>query len=213
METDEQTKVKVRKKRPVRRLLRQFTVTVFDKEYQVEALTYLRARHEGARRYNQENPDGKFPVIFLRSIARARLVELPTREKYVGSVSKTHAGLNRSSFWIKGTRVQTWLRPRPTSCELCSREGVRLFHHHWNDDKPELGVFVCWECHKVCELVDELTLENISKKYLELKEDTEEQRSRIKDEDFEARGWTGKGRRWMHKWTREDMEKGNGRSI
>lgn len=42
-------------------------------------------------------------------------------------------------------------RPRPTTCELCGRGDTRLHYHHWDDTKPEQGIWVCSHCHRHAE--------------------------------------------------------------
>lgn len=70
----------------------------------------------------------------------------------------------------KGRRLKVSKRPWPGKCEMCSRErkGLRqLSWHHWDDNCPELGLWLCTHCHIFSEGVEKgLTLE----RYQELKE-------------------------------------------
>ena len=55
-------------------------------------------------------------------------------------------------------------------CELCDKNCEelkrKLFWHHWNDEHPEWGIWVCYRCHAVAERIDK----GLHTKYLELKE-------------------------------------------
>ena len=41
-------------------------------------------------------------------------------------------------------------RPKPSECEFCGKwaKGRGLGWHHWNDDHPEWGIWLCWSCHR-----------------------------------------------------------------
>lgn len=36
--------------------------------------------------------------------------------------------------------------PKPFLCILCSRRS-HLIYHHWEDDKPDIGLWICNRCH------------------------------------------------------------------
>ena len=60
-------------------------------------------------------------------------------------------------------------------CELCNRKiGIeikRLLYHHWNNDKPELGIWICLRCDKICESFENRKKqEQLINKYLNLKQ-------------------------------------------
>lgn len=59
-------------------------------------------------------------------------------------------------------------RPKPDECELCGRER-RLSYHHWEDDNPSWGLWLCHTCHRFAESVDQGTVN----KYLQLKAQVE----------------------------------------
>lgn len=46
--------------------------------------------------------------------------------------------------------------PLDGRCELCGNEGIskRLYYHHWNDNKLELGMWVDSKCHGLIEAID-----------------------------------------------------------
>jgi hypothetical protein len=39
------------------------------------------------------------------------------------------------------------------SCQLCGKT-VRLVYHHWNDDDPNKGLWLCFRCHGLAESID-----------------------------------------------------------
>ena len=57
-------------------------------------------------------------------------------------------------------------RFRPNKCEICNKEKNRLDYHHWDNDFPALGLWLCTRCHRSAEgFVHGFSIE----KYLELK--------------------------------------------
>jgi predicted transcriptional regulator len=81
---------------------------------------------------------------------------------------------NHISTRINGERVRLIAkkRPMPDNCELCHKketlehEKARLVWHHWNDEHPELGMWICLQCHSFAGRVDDGWVEV----YLKLKE-------------------------------------------
>mgnify|MGYP001615358700 CR=1 FL=1 len=67
---------------------------------------------------------------------------------------------------INGKLVRVNKRPRPNdTCEVCGITTPKLDYHHWDDSRPELGVWVCKKCHNIAEGVDN----GLALNYLELK--------------------------------------------
>lgn len=57
---------------------------------------------------------------------------------------------------------------RPDNCELCGRnfdENLLANYHHWEDDFPQLGIWLCAVCHHFAEVYDK----DFSEKYISLK--------------------------------------------
>jgi len=53
-------------------------------------------------------------------------------------------------------------------CELCGGHiKVKFCYHHWLDDFPELGMWLCFKCHQLAETLDNLS--DLIPKYLQLK--------------------------------------------
>jgi len=68
---------------------------------------------------------------------------------------------------INGKSVRVNKRPRPdNACEICGKTvRKRLHYHHWDDEHPEYGIWVCGSCHHLCWFVEN----SLHTKYLELK--------------------------------------------
>jgi|SRR3972149_2460894 len=61
-------------------------------------------------------------------------------------------------------------RPHTDICELCNKKiDKRMQWHHWDDDKLEMGMWICTSCHSFAEKIEECG-ESIVTKYLGLKE-------------------------------------------
>ena len=75
---------------------------------------------------------------------------------------------NRLSTTVDGKHqvIKVKKRPRPETCELCNELPTKMEWHHWNDNHPEIGMWLCSRCHRFAEGVDRgLSLDL----YLELK--------------------------------------------
>jgi len=83
-----------------------------------------------------------------------------------------------SSITNRGKRIYGVIkRPYEGYCELCGRvvgEEIRdLDYHHWDDNdivpgKKIKGIWVCWQCHQLCELVDKKQI-HLVQRYLRFK--------------------------------------------
>lgn len=46
-------------------------------------------------------------------------------------------------------------REYPGVCELCGKEqGKGLYYHHWDDEHPDIGLWLCYSCHRIAEYAD-----------------------------------------------------------
>ena len=75
---------------------------------------------------------------------------------------------------LSGVKLPEGDRKRPFLgfCEICGGNivgGKKKAYHHWDDELPAMGIWVCYLCHKTVEGVDDGKVEN----YLELKRDVE----------------------------------------
>lgn len=65
--------------------------------------------------------------------------------------------------------------PKDNICELCKKFKKKLDYHHWDDNKLDMGMWICSPCcHKFAELIDEFGI-NIVNEYLKLKENIEKE--------------------------------------
>jgi ribosomal protein L37AE/L43A len=64
-------------------------------------------------------------------------------------------------------------RPYPYHCELCNKPMLRrLGYHHWNDKRPQVGMWLCQRCYGLAEAIDSFdsqTFPLMVNRYLNLK--------------------------------------------
>ena len=66
-----------------------------------------------------------------------------TRHTLLGSGGRYWHGLNK--------------RPYPNgTCELCGNTVERMHYHHWDDEHPSLGLWLCGLCHRWAEGFDQV---------------------------------------------------------
>jgi len=55
-------------------------------------------------------------------------------------------------------------------CELCKEEGLKLNYHHWDNENYNKGVWLCYRCHVLSEMVESgLNIPGLVSKYISLK--------------------------------------------
>lgn len=42
-------------------------------------------------------------------------------------------------------------RPKPEKCELCEGTTKKMGYHHWDDEHPSHGMWLCYHCHMTVE--------------------------------------------------------------
>jgi len=67
-------------------------------------------------------------------------------------------------------KIKCIKRPHTLICELCNKETKITVYHHWDNEHPERGIWVCYWCHQLCECVEHELNESHMDKYLNLKE-------------------------------------------
>lgn len=70
-------------------------------------------------------------------------------------------------------------RKRPEICEICNDPVKRLHYHHWDDKKPNNGIWCCVRCHFLIEYYEKIKIkENKDKiiRYEYLKKSIEEKK-------------------------------------
>jgi len=76
---------------------------------------------------------------------------------------KHYYGLHKRPFVIDG------------KCEVCNKKLIKYCYHHWDDSKPNLGVWVCVSCDSLVEGLDEIDRNSWKVEiYCKLKKEIEE---------------------------------------
>jgi hypothetical protein len=67
-----------------------------------------------------------------------------------------------------GKQIQIDNKPRRPDniCQLCGDTREVIAYHHWDDNYPHCGVWVCVPCHKGCEMFEKGLID----KYVSMKE-------------------------------------------
>ena len=66
-------------------------------------------------------------------------------------------------------------RPHPKQCELCGSEKnvklgpIRLEWHHWIEANPNIGLWMCYRCHRFAEFCDKYDVGLMFRTYETLK--------------------------------------------
>lgn len=87
-------------------------------------------------------------------------------------------------------------RPYPDYCEWCGltkpmvTSPRHLEYHHWDDNRPSIGLWLCHSCHRVAEFVDNGEYVHAIKSYLALKDAVESHYHEI--EPLHSLRWKGK---------------------
>jgi len=97
------------------------------------------------------------------SESRIRYLNDPLRKEK----RKTYRNRYNRKHWIStpNGRMRAEKRARPDTCELCSKAVARLDYHHWDNEQPHLGLWLCISCHIFAGRVDN----DMVNKYLDLK--------------------------------------------
>lgn len=96
-----------------------------------------------------------------------RIKRKARRTKLTTAGGKVHYGLNK--------------RPRPWHCELCGQtqnkkgKPIKLDYHHWIENAPQIGIWLCNICHHLAEFLDQETFPQTHNRYHHLKAYAKEQ--------------------------------------
>lgn len=66
----------------------------------------------------------------------------------------------------KNTYIRVKKRPYPGHCELCDKVNIKIMYHHWNKDRPDIGMWICQNCHNKAEAIENKEFED---RYINLK--------------------------------------------
>jgi len=103
------------------------------------------------------------------------------RARWNNDPSVHHSRMMRYLSGVKLPNGET-KRPFLGFCEICGCNLVnkQKAYHHWDDELPMVGIWVCYLCHKTAEGVEGGKVQ----KYLELKQDVEKDYALMQLEKF-----------------------------
>jgi len=121
-----------------------------------------------SRAYYQKNKND--PEFRKRRYASVKKWVSENREHYNALLREHGREYHRKHYLkIDGKYVHVDKRPRPQACELCNRPRVRLEYHHWDNDNPSKGIWLCRTCHLFAELIERNKVQMLMSKYEEFK--------------------------------------------
>jgi len=104
---------------------------------------------------------------------KAKEIDRKNSQKYYskhrdGIKERQRNCMRKNYLKINGKLIRVEKRPRPDDiCELCGKTAHRLNYHHWNDEHPELGIWICGSCHYFTTQIEH----GLHTKYFQLKAD------------------------------------------
>ena len=116
---------------------------------------------ERTKKWREENPE-KFHKL-ARTLAqryREKNPEKARESRRRWQINNPDKMAEYSLNW-RTTRIQTgngYIKvnrsPKPDSCMVCGVKGKKMDYHHWDDNHPCLGLYLCIQCHMMAEKVD-----------------------------------------------------------
>ena len=131
-------------------------------------------KNEAQRKWQKNNPD-KIKEINRRyaQSEKGKAANKRSHERMMADPERRQRAIERHREWnrkfalaVQGKHQKVNKRPRPESCELCKWGHKILHYHHWDDNNPELGLWLCGRCHTIVGGWEK----NIIAEYLKLKE-------------------------------------------
>jgi len=92
------------------------------------------------------------------------------RSQYQKNKEEIRTYQRNNFLHVNGKRIKIRKRNYSGYCEICNQRNKFLVYHHWDDNNPAKGIWVCWHCHIVVESIDK----GLVNKYISLKKDIEE---------------------------------------
>lgn len=105
---------------------------LYQAKWRAKNLHYVQQRN---REYKRRNPEK-----YLKWKENAKIHA--RKHCICSSNNKVFKGLNKRPY------------PEGKGCEICQRQDKHLVYHHWNDNNPSLGLWICKICHDMCEQID-----------------------------------------------------------
>ncbi len=66
-------------------------------------------------------------------------------------------------------KIRCIKREYTNKCELCGKVYEPIPYHHWDDENPQWGLWLCYACHRFVEAFEKGYNDNDLNKYIELK--------------------------------------------
>lgn len=130
---------------------------------------YYQKHKEKRKRYAKEyhRTHREEAIQYQKEYRKTHRKQLKQRKK---EYWKKHKQYYRE-HWLKTTegKIRCVKKRHYTGyCELCGKENTRIGYHHWDDENPSKGLWVCMTCHWLCEATDKKQL-YVIQRYLKFK--------------------------------------------
>jgi len=121
-------------------------MSAYNHNYYLKHREEFIARAKAYREANREKQNEHARLYYHRH-KEERLAYYYAHRKERLAYAKAHPRVNRV---IKHHGISILRNvnkpPKPMLCTLCGRKSY-LTYHHWQDDKPEIGLWICNPCH------------------------------------------------------------------
>ncbi len=105
-----------------------------------------------ARRYREENKD-KIQAYRAANKDRIRVRSRDYNRKNILTTGGKHIRVRKREY------------PEGNVCELCNEVSQRLEYHHWSDEAPQFGLWLCPPCHKAADVFERGSIDKLDKYY------------------------------------------------
>jgi hypothetical protein len=112
----------------------------YDKEYKEKHKEKIREQQRAYRIKNKE----KLKLYDKNHYSRYKEKITEYRRNYIICTTKNG----------KTKHILVNKRPYTGICELCNKQNIFLGYHHWDDDNPACGLWLCNHCHQFAEGID-----------------------------------------------------------
>lgn len=143
---------------------------IYTKEYRKTHKRQLNAKNRKYYKRHREEIRKKLNEYWRKPENKERKKEL-ARKSYYKHRDEILARRRKETICSSRNKVFTNLNKRDYLgyCELCGVENVRLSYHHWDDNNPSKGIWMCYHCHNMITAYEKGKLKYL-KEYIKLKE-------------------------------------------
>lgn len=96
----------------------------------------------------------------LLGISRLTVYDHLHPDKYLDRLNRVK-DYSRKSYLMIGSSKDNVVairglnkRSYTNKCEVCGKISKRMYYHHWDTSYPDVGIWACYKCHRLAELVD-----------------------------------------------------------